>query len=79
MQLAIFDLLKDYLDHEHSEAALQGCSYEKVFWKYTQQTYWRTPMLKCDFNKIALQLYWNHTSAWAFSCKFAVYFQNTCY
>ena len=31
MQLAIFDLLKDYLDHEHSEAALQGCSYEKVF------------------------------------------------
>ena len=23
------------------------------------------------------QLYWNYTSAWVFSCKFAVYFQNT--
>ena len=23
------------------------------------------------------QLYWNHTSAWVFSCKFAAYFQNT--
>ena len=42
-----------------------------------QQTYRRTPMLKCDFNKVALQLYWNHTSAWVFSCKFAAYFQNT--
>ena len=33
-----------------------------------QQIYWRTPMPKCDFNKFALQLYWNHTSAWVFSC-----------
>ena len=29
-----------------------------------QQIYRRTPMLKCDFNKIPKQLYWNHTSAW---------------
>ena len=34
-------------------------------------------MPKCDFNKIALQLYQNHISAWLFSCKFATYFQNT--
>ena len=34
-------------------------------------------MPKCDFNQVALQLYWNRTSAWVFSCKFAVYFQNT--
>ena len=27
--------------------------------------------------KSARQLYWNHTSAWVFSCKFAAYFQNT--
>ena len=33
-----------------------------------------TPMPKCDFNKIALQLYRNHTSAWVFSCMFAAYF-----
>ena len=43
----------------------------------TQQIYRRTPMPKCDFNKVAFQLYWNHTSAWVFSCKFIAYFQNT--
>ena len=26
---------------------------------------------------IALQIYWNRTSAWVLSCKFAAYFQNT--
>ena len=30
--------------------------------------YRRTPMSKCDFNKVARQLYWNHTLAWIFSC-----------
>ena len=34
-------------------------------------------MPKCDFNKVALQLYLNRTSACVFSCKFAAYFQNT--
>ena len=42
-----------------------------------QQIYRRTPMLKCDFNQFAKQLYWNRTSAWVYSCKFAAYFQNT--
>ena len=37
------------------------------------------PMPKCDFNKVAKQLYWNRTSAWLFSCKLAAYFQNTFY
>ena len=41
-----------------------------------QQIYTRTPMPKCDLNKVALQLYSNRTSAWAFSCKFAAFFQN---
>ena len=41
-----------------------------------QQIYRRTPIPKCDFNKVALQLYRNGTSAWC-SCKFAAYFQNT--
>ena len=44
-----------------------------------QQIYRRTPMPKCDFNKVTLQIYWNHTSAWVFSCNFAAYFQNTFY
>ena len=42
-----------------------------------QQIYMRTPMPKCDYNKVALQLYCNRTLAWVFSCKFAAYFQNT--
>ena len=53
----------------------------KICSKFTgenmQQIYRRTPMLKCDFNIVALQLYWNHTSAWVSSCKLAAYFQNT--
>ena len=44
-----------------------------------QQIYRRTPMRKCDFRKVANQLYWNRTSAWFFSCKFAAYLQNTCF
>ena len=32
-------------------------------------------MPKIDFNKAAKQPYWNPTSAWVFSCKFATYFQ----
>ena len=39
--------------------------------------YRRTLMPKCHFNKVALQLYWNCTSAWVFSFKFAAYFQKT--
>ena len=42
-----------------------------------QQIYRRTPMPKCDFNKVALQLYWNRTSTWVFSCNFASYLQCT--
>ena len=42
-----------------------------------QQIYKRTPMSKCEFNRLTKQLYWNRTSAWVFSCKFAAYFQNT--
>ena len=41
-----------------------------------QHIYRRTSRPKCGFSKIAKQLYWNHTSAWVFSCKFAAYFQN---
>ena len=34
-------------------------------------------MPECDFSKVVLQLYWNHTVAWMYGCKFAAYFQNT--
>ena len=42
-----------------------------------QQINSRKPMPKFDFNKVANQSYQNRTSAWVYSCKFAVYFQNT--
>ena len=34
-------------------------------------------MPKQNFNKVALQHYWNRTSAWVFSFKCAAYFHNT--
>ena len=34
-------------------------------------------MPKCDFNKVAKQLYCNHTSAWVFFSKLNAYLQNT--
>ena len=61
-----------------SEAAVQGCSLEKIF-SNMQQIYTRTPMPKSDFNKVVKQLYWNRTSACVLSSKFAAYFQNTFY
>ena len=44
------------------------CSLKKVFWKY---------VANLQENTHAKQLYWNHTSAWVFFCKFAAYFLNT--
>ena len=33
-------------------------------------------MLRCDFNKVSLQLFCSGASAWVFSCKSAAYFRN---
>ena len=33
--------------------------------------------MKCDSNKVALQLYLNYASSWVFSCEFTANFQNT--
>ena len=52
---------------------LQSCSYKKMFWNM-HQIYFRTPMPKCHFHVDKKQLYWNHTSAWVFICKFVAYF-----
>ena len=42
--------------------------------KNMQQIYRTTTMPKCDFNKVASHLYWNETSTWVFSSKFAAYY-----
>ena len=39
--------------------------------KNIQQIYRKTPIPKCDFNKVEMR---NHISACVFSCKFAAYF-----
>ena len=44
-----------------------------------QQMYSRTPTQKCDFSNVANQLFWNHTSLWVFSCKFAGNLQEGCF
>ena len=41
-----------------------------------QQIYWRTPIPKFGFNKVAKQLYWNKILVWVFPCEFAACFQN---
>ena len=48
-----------------------------MFYKYEVNIQENTR--KCDFSKVANQLYWNHTSAWVFSYKLAAYLQNSCF
>ena len=42
-----------------------------------EEIYSRTLVRKDNFNKVALQLYWNYTFAWVLSSISAAYFQNT--
>ena len=48
----------------------RGVLGKKVFLKYAANL---------QENAHVLQFYWNRTSAWVLSCKFAAYFQNTFY
>ena len=66
----IFDALKDL-----SKQPLRGVLRKKCS-ENMQQISWGASMPKCDFNKVALQLYWNPTSAWMFSIKFATNVKN---
>ena len=47
---------------------LRSVPWKRCFGKM-QQIYRRTPMPRCDFNKVALQ--WMVSFAWVLSCKFA--------
>ena len=52
-----------------------GSSHPEVFlgkgYENLQQIYRRKPMPQCHFNKVALQVYWNHTLSLVFSSKFS--------
>ena len=62
-----FRFLKKLLDYGNFINLTQKQPYRGVFRKRCfenmKQIYWRTLMPKCDFSKVAKQLYWNHTSA----------------
>ena len=58
-----------FIQKQPSRGALKKRCFENM-----QQIYRRTHMPKHCFNNVALQLYWNRTSARAFSCKFAAPF-----
>ena len=46
--------------HPSSGVLKKSCS------ENMHQIYRGTPMSKCWFNKVAMQLFWNHTSTWVF-------------
>ena len=72
----LFYLCNLYLLKKKQKLSSRGVLRERCS-ENLQQMYRRTPMPKCDFSKVALQLYRNWTFAWLFSCKFEPYFQNT--
>ena len=67
-----------WLKLQNTEAASQRASKKRCF-ENMQQIFRRTPMSKCNFNKVALLCNFvkNRTLAYIFSCKLAAYFQNT--
>ena len=70
-------LLWDSLKGHKIQKQPSGDVLSKRCSEHMQHIYRRTPMPECGFNKVALQIDWNHALALAFSCKFAAYFQNT--
>ena len=81
IKLHVLALLRNHFSistkkKKFSEASLLRFSSEK-FYEDMHKIYRKTPMPKCDFNKVARQLSRNRTSALVLSCKFAAYFQNT--
>ena len=72
-----YNTYKELVQREKGNYQKLKYVFRKRYSETMQQIYKRMTMPKCGFNKVALQLYWNHTLAWMFSSKFAAYFQNT--
>ena len=49
---------------------------QNLFWEILSNKTYSENMKQIYRTPFALQLYWNHTSAWEFFCKFAAYFQD---
>ena len=52
-----------YRQKQSSRVPVKMCS------EHMQQSFRRTPMEKCDFNKVAKERYWNQTFPWGFLLK----------
>ena len=65
------------LDEQFLEKQPSRSVRRKMCSEYMLEIYKRAPMPKCNFNKVALQVFWIRFSAWVFSSKFAANFQNT--
>ena len=70
------DLNRKYRTRSYNRSRAPEVFMQKGILKIGSKFFRRTSMAKCNFNKVAKQLYWNHTLAWVFSWKFAAYFQN---
>ena len=70
------DLNRKYRTRSYNRSRPTEVFMQKGILKIGSKFFRRTSMAKCNFNKVALQLYWNHTLAWVFSWKFAAYFRN---
>ena len=73
--MSIFDIMVSESQKQPFADVLQNRSEAAI--QSIQPSHFGMGVLKCDFIKVVKQLYWNHTSAWVFSCKLAAYFQNT--
>ena len=60
--------------HKHpSRGAIRKSCFENL-----QQIYRRTPISECDFNKVALQLYWNYALGWVFLYAYVLLYLRAC-
>ena len=70
-------LLKDILNDINFQKQPPRGVLSKRCSETMQQICRRASMPKCDFNKVAMRLYWNQTLAGVLSSKFVAFFPNT--
>ena len=76
-QKPLINLVLSYFLKNWNYSVLKGyLLFYKMYLKWVQKQPSRGAFKKSCSEKVE-QLYWNRTSAWVFSCKFAAYFQNT--
>ena len=70
----IFRVLYVSMNRSSHQEVFLGKGVLKIYSKFKGEHPCRSAI---SIKLLCKQFYWNHTSAWVFSCKFAAYFQNT--